>query len=768
MFEFLNPWKVPLGPAQVSLWLVLGIVGAAIPLIIHLSRSKRTKKMRFSTTRFFTDQFLRSYRMSRLKELLLLACRMLACALLALALSQPLILPKGKGFFSGPGSGARAVVLVVDNSASMGYVENGESQLDRAKKVARELVEGLQPGDSATVILAGRRENGAEMLFPEPTTARADVLAAINSLQPQTLSTDIAGALARAEAVHFPDSAQSREVYVLSDLQDSDLGAIEGEQTKASSDLLYFFVQFRPKSVSNAAVTAIQYEVARPMVGVPFSLQPHVVVQGDRLSDIVVRLYVDGKKVSERRLEKLQNGQWSAPRFYHTFMTGGWHSGYVEVVDENLTLDNRRYFALEVLDAIKVLAINGAPSQVERLDELFFLKRALNPDGQSPIQVESRAPAELLGIDLAKYPLVILANVETVSVPAVENVEKYVDQGGSLLVFLGDKVDANFYNENFNAANRLHGGLLPARLRAVQKDPKGTEDFTRIGDIAYWHFVLSAFQDPRFGDLSSITFQALWATDPVADTDVLLKAQNGSPLLCERGFGKGRVLLFTSTCDRDWTNFPARVPYLPFVHRLVSYLALKQAGKQTFYATGDLIPIPVAATEGMPQTLVKLPGDKLGNVTATSDPERPLVFEDTAAAGIYMLNPDQDKKTQFFAVNLPSAESKLTYLDEDLPADVPRQEAMEALLKERLPNRPMLSFLSDPGKAADASLSARRGTRLWDTVLWVVLLLALFEPLLANWISVRHYAKPKELGELPVSRTTSRGERTPEAQEVRS
>src|SRR6516225_6660005 len=109
--------------------LLIGMVSAAIPLIIHLSRSRRTKKMRFSTTRFFTDQFLRSYRMSRLKELLLLALRMALCALLAIALARPLYQPEGRAFIPG---GSRAVIFVIDNSASMGYSENGLSQLDRA------------------------------------------------------------------------------------------------------------------------------------------------------------------------------------------------------------------------------------------------------------------------------------------------------------------------------------------------------------------------------------------------------------------------------------------------------------------------------------------------------------------------------------------------------------------------------------------------------------------------------------------------------------
>src|SRR5437899_8876470 len=95
---------------------LIGLLAAAIPLVIHLSRSRRTKKMRFSTTRFFTEQFLRSYRMSRLKELLLLAFRMALFAFLAMALAQPLLMPQSSSFLGGS-AGSRAVVLVLDNSA---------------------------------------------------------------------------------------------------------------------------------------------------------------------------------------------------------------------------------------------------------------------------------------------------------------------------------------------------------------------------------------------------------------------------------------------------------------------------------------------------------------------------------------------------------------------------------------------------------------------------------------------------------------------------
>src|SRR3954453_12707759 len=97
-------WELTAGPLVLgSAWYLLGLLSALVPLIIHLSRSRRTRKIRFSTTRFFTDQFLRSYRMSRLKELLLLACRMALFGLLAMALAQPFVRPRSAGLASGGG-----------------------------------------------------------------------------------------------------------------------------------------------------------------------------------------------------------------------------------------------------------------------------------------------------------------------------------------------------------------------------------------------------------------------------------------------------------------------------------------------------------------------------------------------------------------------------------------------------------------------------------------------------------------------------------------
>jgi hypothetical protein len=338
--NFLGLLSFQLGPA------LAGLAAALIPVVIHLSRSRRTKKMRFSTTRFFTEQFLRSYRMSRIREVLLLLCRMALFALLGFAVAQPLLSSPATGAFRPQGS--RGVVLLLDDSASMGYIEDGKTLFDRARDAAKKVVESLRPGDSASVVLAGRRADGPREVFARPTTRLDDVLQALDAAKPSDLSADLTEAIPVAEAQARAAPSNGKEVYVFSDLQETSWPARPLEAESGGPSL--FIVQVRPqKPVSNLGVTAVQFTSARPMAGAPFTIRPLLTIAGEGRDAVDVRLFVDGEKVGEQKVEKLQTGRWAAPRFHHTFTTGGWHSGYVEVEDETLPADNRRYFANEVL-----------------------------------------------------------------------------------------------------------------------------------------------------------------------------------------------------------------------------------------------------------------------------------------------------------------------------------------------------------------------------------------------------------------------------------
>jgi len=78
-----------------------------------------------------------------------------------------------------------------------------------------------------------------------------------------------------------------------------------------------------------------------------------------------------------------------------------------------------------------------------------------------------------------------------------------------------------------------------------------------------------------------------------------------------------------------------------------------------------------------------------------------------------------------------------------------RDGGAEAGLRSLLPGTPkeLVRYVADPAGVSEASLTTRRGSKLWDAMLVVVLLLALLEPWLANVISARHYGQPKDIAD---------------------
>jgi hypothetical protein len=634
----------------------------------------------------------------------------------------------------------------------MGYVEDGETLFDRAQQAAEDLLDGLQEGDRATIVFAGRRDAGPEVVFAEPTPELGDVRQAIQMAQVESLGTDLSRAVVRAEELVQSGSATtSREVYILSDLQDTGWELLE-DTTSGSADVNFFFVSIRPKEPRNLAVTAVQYAASRPMVGVPFSIRPHIRNESDGIVDGVVELFIDDKKVGQQRLDSLAGGRWATPTFHYTFDDGGWHSGFVQVADKSLAADNRRYFAFEVLDSVKVLAVSGAPSSVPRLDELFFLKAALGASASttSPIDITMAQPNALAKSDLSGVRVVILANVESLPSLAVEKLESFVDQGGSLLVFLGDKINASFYNQTLTGSNRLHGGLLPGRLTGIEGNPSAEIGAMRIGDTDDSHVVLAAFEDRTAGNLGSVTLKAVWNFEP-GDSAVLMRTSTGAPLLCERSFGKGHVMLFASTCDRDWTNFPVRPAYLPWVYRLVGYLSQELIGRTNFYNTGDSVPVSVSAMRGLSQLLVKKPDGTIGNVGTTDNSSAHFSFDDTRQAGVYSIYASTaPNDARMFVANLESYESDLTYLDKVFSSagaadSTSGKASIEQGIRDLLlPGRALVSYVDDPARVAQVSLTARRGFRLWDLLLYLTLAIALFEPWFANRISLRRVSKPNK------------------------
>ena len=768
---------------------LLGLLAVAVPLVVHLRRSRRTRRIVFSTTRFFDEQFMRSARRARLQDLLLMFMRMAVLALFALALAQPFVRFGALGVLSGlyRGSDVRHVVLVIDDSASMRVISEHGTLLDRAKRGAVTVLDELlaERGDQVTVVLAGRRDGGPKSLFDPTTSDIPSVRDAIERIEPTDLGTDLGGAIdtalrllgtgtgreTQAGALRQPDSGDTaiREVFVFSDLRQEVL------PPPVPETVAVFFVSTTVEPdvlASNISIDALQYDAPRPMAGVPFTFRALVTNHAPRDQYVALNLVVADQVMDHRKVQ-LPSGRAKVVRFVNRFSRPGWVTGRVEldpssgstpggepgsaVANDSMPADNQRYFALHVQGRSRVLAVNGAPSDVNALDELFFFETALRAgvadhlpgagaDDVAGVDLQVIAPADITPALLDGYPIVLLANVPKLSEEALVALEQYVDGGGSLILTLGDRVEASVY-AGWSGGHRLHGGLLPARIDRIVRGTDPADQPLTLTWVNDSHPMTVGFHRGALGSLSSVRLSGYGVVVPLDVRDqrtsrVLASSANGQPVLIEKMYGRGRVLLFVSTIDRDWTNLPVQPVFVPWTHRMVSYLSQPATARGGFIRTGAHVAFSVSSTAtqqwhvrnpdggvayprpAMNTDISPTSGD-LSHVTpAAGVASKLMVLTQTDHAGVYDVRSAASGTNAGshlrFAANLPHAESSPRLLTSASVRDAVGPSAV---------------WIDAPEQVVEHVASARQGYGLWNALLVLALMVALVEPWLANWLS---------------------------------
>src|SRR5688572_10369661 len=190
---------------------LLGLAAIAIPVLVHLIQRERKRVIEFPSLMFVRRIPYQSVRRRRIRHWALLMLRAAAIALIVAAFARP-FLPQSAVANAVTG-GAREVVILLDQSASMGYGDHWS----RAQEAARTVVRGLGPDDKATLVLFAR--NAEENM--RATADRARLEAAINAAKVSSGATRYGPALKLGESILARSSLKRREAVLISDFQKS-------------------------------------------------------------------------------------------------------------------------------------------------------------------------------------------------------------------------------------------------------------------------------------------------------------------------------------------------------------------------------------------------------------------------------------------------------------------------------------------------------------------------------------------------------------------
>src|ERR1051325_5723872 len=420
---------------------LLGLAAASLPILIHLLNRRRLKRIRFPAVRFVLLSQKRISRSYRLRHWLLLALRTLAVILLALLLANP-IFQTGAGLFAG--SGPVSLVILLDNSLSMTWSGDGNG-FKQAKEAARLLLTSLNDGDRAALIPTNHAANDTFRLKPE----RQVVLKELDGIEIADGTANLSDALAKAYEL-LSEPASQKEIRLITDMgltgwDEFSISALK--RVDPSIQLKIIRIPSKGKPL-NGTIKAVRLGNEGVGVNLPVNVEATLANFGDtEIKDILVQLSVDGQ-TKEQKLATIPAKGETAVTFQTRLTQAGPHTGEVRLKKDGFAGNAATYFALDAQDKLRILLVDGDPQTSLPQSETFFIARALNPTGERDASLY--LPTVILADGLAaasldSYQVVVLCNVSTIPDSLVQKLQDFLRQGGGVLIFSGDRVQAESY-----------------------------------------------------------------------------------------------------------------------------------------------------------------------------------------------------------------------------------------------------------------------------------------------------------------------------------
>jgi Aerotolerance regulator N-terminal/von Willebrand factor type A domain len=694
--QFLNPW------------FLLGTLAVVAPILVHLIRKDDSRKIPFSSLMFVTRLPKKSLRRQSLRHLLLLLLRIAALLLLALAFARPFLVSKvATPLHSGSD---KSFVIVIDNSFSMQF----GSRFEKAKGRALQILDGLASADTVQLVTYSDTTSVLNNLQTDRQTLRA----LVGNLQPSHRKTNHLGGLKFAQQLLASAPNDRLEIHWISDFQQT------GWTESAEETTLMEHVTIQPFDVAedgggNLGVNQLRLSQVVENDTQLTRASVQVVSFGMKTpTSTKVVLELNGKKLQEQDLALGQDDS-KLVEFNAFSLPPGPSKGEIKLESsDGLAADNVCHFTLNSLRKLRLLLLH------EKAQDSFYIAKALSATKDSPFQVEMQDISQGDALDLTKFSGIVVSNASRVPAKLAGPITEFVRGGGGLIIALGNRARNNNLNEALEK-------VLPASLGKPGPGASGKSHF--IGEVQKQHPVFEGFQPVHHSYLMTTPFSAVVQAKPQPSSTVLASLEDGTPLLIEQTFGKGRSLLFTSSLNMDWNDLPLKSVFLPFLHQLVKY-STHYDEEQSAYAVGEVVPLS-RLNPMLGKALNRLSGtvgafSQSWQVTTPAGKKADLADADLLKSPFFQL-----EEPGFYLSRVHNFDNAVAVNVAAAESDLRRVASDRILASLRKVGRTNATAAPVPAATLDQREAWESKQRVW----WYLLLLALAVLLVESFLSNRYY-----------------------------
>jgi hypothetical protein len=549
---------------------LFALFALAIPVIIHLFNFRRYKTIYFTNVRFLKEVQLETQSRSRLKHLLVLLARILTITFLVFAFAQPYLPLDNKKITAGE----QVISIYIDNSFSMDAMSKSGRLLDEAKKLATEIVSAYKPSDRFQLLtndFEGRHQR---------LVSKEEFLQLLDELKLSPGFKNLQQVLSRQADVLNNSGSKNKTAFVISDFQKN---IVNNHEIKNDSTIKINLLPVIAEERNNLYIDSCWF--ATPVRKLNQAEQLYIRIKNSSDKDyenIPVKLFVNDQQKTPASFNIKANTHLDTVLAFTT-NEAGIQNARVELNDYPVTFDDKFYFSYTVYKKIPILSINTVDrSKPDNTNP--YLRSLFGKD--SVVVLSNSDETHIDYSTLNNYRLIILNELKTVSSGLAQELNKFVLNGGNLMVFPSEQADLNSYKEFLVGFSSNYYEQLDTANTKV-------EQINYAADI--YHDVF----EKKTGniDLPVVFSHYTISKNSRSTEENLLKLQDGNSFLSRYSVGKGQVYLFAVPLSITWSNFTKHAVFVPTLYQAVLY---SQPQYKLFYTIGnnEMIETPSITSNG--------------------------------------------------------------------------------------------------------------------------------------------------------------------------
>jgi hypothetical protein len=681
---------------------LIGLLAASIPVIIHLLNLRKLKKIEFSTLSFLKELQKNKIRKVKIKQWLLLALRVLIILLLVTAFARPTL--EGVSIGGTTSAAKTTAIFILDNTFSMSVVDQNGSYFNQAKQTIKKLLTQFQEGDEVGLVLVSSPSEEIEL-----TSDLSQFERKLNDANISYVSNELNNAVVKSAEIISDSKNFNKEIYLLSDFQKSrladeknltDLGELLNENVR-----LYSF-NFSGKEVFNAGISDIKVNTQIFEKDKPVEYEIEVTNFSDRSVDnLVVSLFVDGERAAQQSVN-LDPASVKTLTMEAPAKQTGILEAFAEIEEDDVQYDNQRFTSINIPGQVNVLLLT------DDIADGKFVELALQSGGiDEQIKITANSLSRLSSIVLSNYDIVIIvgSKIDAQS----KKLTEFLNSGKGIMIFPGHTDTYETFSKMLNSF-----GLLSTFALISEKTPGKYFEFDEV-DFNHPLFQ-NIFLQTQKKEIESPQIYSYFNLKTAGRGRSIISLVDGSSFLSEFNLQKGKVFVFGSSPVLDWSDFPLKSIFAPLINKSVYYLSAVDASESKFLA-GENVYINISKRTS-PQLKIEKPGgeEEFINMSEESGSDF-LTYSETDKAGCYKFF-SGDKLLNHISVNPDPMESNTNYLSTDEFDDY----------LEKINFKGLHTSINKDEDPLQLILQGRFGSELWKYFLLAAILIALVEMTIAR------------------------------------